>query len=131
MDTIHIRDLRLWAHVGVLEHERRDGQWFRVDITLHLDLSRAAVDDDLSASADYSLAIRDLQGLARTIRCLTIEHFSEQILDRLETLYGRVPTALILSKCAAPVPGFGGVVSVGRSRHGAPALTVPGTVTVS
>ena len=121
MDAIHIRDLRLWAHVGVLDHERRDGQWFGVEISLYLDLSQAAAHDDLSASVDYSLAIRDLQELARTIRCLTIEHFSEQILDRLEALYGPVPMTLILSKCAAPVPGFGGVVSVERFRHGAPA----------
>ena len=121
MDAIHIRDLRLWAHVGVLDQERRDGQWFNVEISLHLDLSQAAADDDLSASADYSLAIRDLQTLARRIRCLTIEHFSEQILDRLEALYGPVPMTLILSKCAAPVPGFSGVVSVQRCRHGAPA----------
>ena len=120
MDAIHISDLRLWAHVGVLDHERRDGQWFRVEISLYLDLAQAAAHDDLSASADYSLAIRDLQTLARTIRCLTIEHFSEQILDRLEALYGPVPMTLVLSKCAAPVPGFGGVVSVERSRHGAP-----------
>ena len=38
MDTIQIRDLELWAHVGVLEQERRDGQWFRLDIQFqHVD----------------------------------------------------------------------------------------------
>ena len=43
MDAIQIRDLELWAHVGVLEQERRDGQWFRLDIQFQLDLSAAAV----------------------------------------------------------------------------------------
>ena len=38
LDAIHVRDLMLWAHVGVLEHERRDGQWFSLDITLWQDL---------------------------------------------------------------------------------------------
>ena len=38
MDAIQIRDLELWAHVGVLEQERRDGQWFRLDIQFQLDL---------------------------------------------------------------------------------------------
>ena len=66
------------------------------------------------------MAIRALQGLAREIRCLTIEHFSEQVLDRLEQLYGPVPVRLTLSKCAAPVPGFDGRVAVERCRHGAP-----------
>ena len=119
-EAIHIRELRLWAHVGVLEQERRDGQWFSLDISFWLDLSRAAAADDLASSLDYSVAIQALQGLAREIRCLTIEHFSEQVLDRLEQLYGPVPVRLTLSKCAAPVPGFDGRVAVERYRHGAP-----------
>ncbi|MDA0258332.1 MAG: dihydroneopterin aldolase [Cyanobacteria bacterium] len=119
-EAIHIRELRLWAHVGVLEQERRDGQWFSLDISFWLDLSRAAAADDLASSLDYSVAIQALQRLAREIRCLTIEHFSEQVLDRLEQLYGPVPVRLMLSKCAAPVPGFDGRVAVERCRHGAP-----------
>ena len=119
-EAIHIRELRLWAHVGVLEQERRNGQWFSLDISFWLDLSRAAAADDLASSLDYSVAIQALQGLAREIRCLTIEHFSEQVLDRLEQLYGPVPVRLTLSKCAAPVPGFDGRVAVERCRHGAP-----------
>ena len=118
-DAIHVKGLRLWAHVGVLEQERRDGQWFSLDISLWTDLSAAAADDDLASSLDYSLAIRSLQSLAREIRCLTIEHFSDRVLDCLEHLYGPVPVRLTLSKCAAPVPGFDGVVAVERIRHGA------------
>ena len=116
-DAIHVKGLRLWAHVGVLEQERRDGQWFSLDISLWTDLSAAAADDDLASSLDYSLAIRSLQALAREIRCLTIEHFSDRVLDCLEQLYGPVPVRLTLSKCAAPVPGFDGVVAVERIRH--------------
>ena len=67
MDAIQIRDLELWAHVGVLEQERRDGQWFRLDIQFQLDLSAAAVADDLSTSLDYSLAIQALQRLDRKL----------------------------------------------------------------
>ncbi|MED5165551.1 MAG: dihydroneopterin aldolase, partial [Cyanobacteriota bacterium] len=28
LGAIHVNDVRLWAHVGVLDHERREGQWF-------------------------------------------------------------------------------------------------------
>ena len=118
MDCIGVRELRLWAHVGVLEHERRDGQWFSLDFSVQLDLAAAAGADDLSQSLDYSVAIQALQGLSQQIRCLTIEHFSEQVLDRLETLYGPMPVWLRLTKCSAPVPGFTGRVFVERSRHG-------------
>ena len=120
MDAIHVRDLMLWAHVGVLEHERRDGQWFSLDITLWHDLGAAAAADDLAASLDYSKAITALQALARGLVCQTIEHFSDRVLDQLEQLYGPVPVRLELRKCAAPVPGFSGVVAVERRRYGAP-----------
>ena len=113
-----VRGLRLWAHVGVLEQERELGQWFELDLTLGCDLSAAAAGDDLSATLDYSRAITALQHQARTIRCLTLEHWSEQILQLLEDLYGPVPMALELRKCRAPVSGFTGIVAVQRRRHG-------------
>jgi dihydroneopterin aldolase len=116
-DQIVVRGLRLWAHVGVLEQERGLGQWFELDFSLAWDLAPAAAGDALSESLDYSLAIIALQQQARTIRCLTLEHWSEQILQLLERLYGPVPIRLELRKCAAPVPGFSGIVAVQRSRR--------------
>ena len=80
LDLIHIHDLHLWAHVGVLDHERRDGQWFQLDITLGLDLSASAKSDDLSATADYSLAVQALQMMVSELCCLTIERFSDCLL---------------------------------------------------
>jgi dihydroneopterin aldolase len=116
-DRILVRGLRLWAHVGVLERERLLGQWFELDFSLNWDLAAAGAGDALEHSLDYSQAITALQRLAGELRCLTLEHFAERILDRLELLYGPVPTRLELRKCHAPVPGFDGVVGVQRSRH--------------
>lgn len=117
-DRILVRGLRLWAHVGVLEQERLLGQWFELDFSLAWDLAGAGASDQLELSLDYSLAITALQRLAGEVRCLTLEHFAERILDCLEQLYGPVPATLELRKCRAPVPGFDGVVGVQRSRHG-------------
>ena len=117
LDVIRVDDLRLWAHVGVLEHERSNGQWFRLDLALYLDLSRAAASDALAATADYSLAVTALQGLAAEIRCETIEHFSERVFETLESLYGALPMHLRLSKCSPPIAGFTGTVSVERWRN--------------
>jgi dihydroneopterin aldolase len=116
-DRIVVRGLRLWAHVGVLEHERQLGQWFELDLCLGWDLHPAGTSDDLSLSLDYSRAIAALQAQARTIRCLTLEHWSETMLGMLEQLYGPVPVWLELRKCQAPVPGFSGIVAVQRTRH--------------
>ena len=117
LDIIRVEDLRLWAHVGVLEHERDHGQWFRVDLELHLDLSESARADSLAATADYSLGVEALQRLASEINCHTLEHFSERIFEELEGLYGALPMHLRLSKCGAPIPGFAGTVSLERWRR--------------
>ena len=116
-DAIHITDLKVWAHVGVFDHERRHGQWFSLDVTLRLDLTGAAREDDLSATADYSQAVQGIQGLASTLQCQTIEHFSERVFDLLETLYGPIGMRVLLRKCTAPIPGFDGTVAVERYRH--------------
>lgn len=116
-DRVVVRGLRLWAHVGVLDHERRLGQWFELDFSLGSDLTAAGERDDLGCSLDYSLAIVALQSQARAIRCLTLEHWSDAILRLLEQLYGPVPIWLELRKCQAPVPGFSGIVAVQRTRH--------------
>ena len=116
-DRILVRGLRLWAHVGVLEQERQLGQWFELDLQRGWDLAASAAGDDLSLTLDYSRAITALQQQARTIRCLTLEHWSDQIFTLLEQLYGPVPMGLELRKCQAPVAGFSGSVAIQRFRH--------------
>jgi 7,8-dihydroneopterin aldolase/epimerase/oxygenase len=52
-DRIQLRGLTIRGHHGVLEHERRDGQDFVVDVTVWIDLDTAAASDDLSDTVDY------------------------------------------------------------------------------
>lgn len=113
-DRILVRGLRLWAHVGVLDFERQQGQWFELDLDLSLDLAPAGASDQLADTLDYAGLIQALQRQARTIRCHTLEHYAEQILAVCRT-QGARGVALELRKCAAPVPGFTGTVAVRRS----------------
>ena len=115
-DRIVVRGLRLWAHVGVLDFERAEGQWFELDLRLGFDLTPAGRSDALADTLDYSQLITALQRQARSLRCQTLEHYSERILDLVVELYGPVPVSLELRKCAAPVAGFSGVVAVERRR---------------
>ncbi len=66
-DSIHVRGLRLWAHVGVLDVERAEGQWFELDLELAVDLARAGRSDLLVDTLDYSQLIKALQQQARSI----------------------------------------------------------------
>ena len=117
LSSIHVQSLNLWSHVGVLDHERLLGQSFLLDFTVWIDLESAALNDDLSKTADYSLAIKSIQKLSLEINCLTIEHFSERILEKFESLYGDVPIQITLEKCSPPIDGFNGSVSITRSRN--------------
>jgi dihydroneopterin aldolase len=115
-DRIVLRGLRLWAHVGVLEHERRLGQWFELDAWFEADLARAGRSDQLADTLDYVAAVTVARQLAADLCCHTLEHFSEQLLDAFAALDGPRPIGLELRKCAAPIPGFDGTVAVCRSR---------------
>jgi 7,8-dihydroneopterin aldolase/epimerase/oxygenase len=52
-DRIELRGLTVRGHHGVFEQERRGGQDFVVDITVWIDLDRAAASDDLADTVDY------------------------------------------------------------------------------
>ncbi len=117
LSVIHIRNINLWSHVGVLEKERIHGQSFLLDISLWLDLDEAAKLDDLKFSIDYSIVIKLIQKYSSEIKCFTIEHYSEKILDIIQSLYGKLPVKIHLKKCSPPVNGFNGDVSIERSRY--------------
>jgi len=60
LDRIDLRGISGHGHHGVFEHERRDGQTFRADVSLGLDLGPAAQDDDLAATVDYGKLTQDI-----------------------------------------------------------------------
>jgi dihydroneopterin aldolase len=115
--AIVIKQLKLWAHVGVLGWEREFGQWFELDLWLYYDLSSAALTDQIDHTINYADVINIIRKLSKLINCNTIEYFSEQIFEALEAKFGIFPMELELKKCDAPIPAFNGVVSVKRSRN--------------
>ena len=117
LSAIHIKDINLWAHVGVLESERIHGQSFLLDISFWLDLDESSKLDHLDKSIDYGEAIKEIKNLSFEIKCLTIEYFSDQILNVLESLYGKVPINIMLKKCYPPIHGFTGSVLIEKKRN--------------
>ena len=117
LSAIHIKRINLWAHVGVLESERIHGQNFLLDISFWLDLDESSKFDQLDKSIDYSEAIEAVKKLSFEIKCLTIEYFSDQILNLLESLYGPVPVHILLTKCSPPINGFTGSVLIEKKKE--------------
>ena len=117
LNAIHIKEINLWAHVGVLESERIHGQSFTLDISFWLDLDESSRLDQLEKTIDYSEAIKAVQKLSFEIKCLTIEYFSDQILNLIESMYGQIPMKIILQKCSPPIHGFKGSVLIEKKRN--------------
>jgi dihydroneopterin aldolase len=53
LDRVALHGLRVRGRHGVLEQEKALGQWFVVDVVLHLDTRAAATGDDLQLTVDY------------------------------------------------------------------------------
>lgn len=62
-DRLALRGLRAHGRHGVLAEERTLGQPFLIDVSMALDTSRAAADDDLGATVDYGLLAGDIVAL--------------------------------------------------------------------
>jgi len=52
-DLIELVGLRAFAHHGVFDHERQDGQTFVIDVQVRLPLGDAAGTDDLGRTVHY------------------------------------------------------------------------------
>ena len=53
MDSINIKNLKIFAHHGVLEYEKENGQFFYVSAKLLVDTYPASRYDDLTHSVNY------------------------------------------------------------------------------
>ncbi len=83
-DRITLRGLEVFAHHGVFERERRDGQRFVVDLVVGLDLSAAAGADDVSRTVDYG-------GLAQRVH----DAVASDPVDLLESLAQRIADVVL------------------------------------
>lgn len=86
MDRIYIKGLELFAYHGVNPEEKRDGQTFLLDITLHADLSRARQTDSLEDTVNYAAVRKTVQ------RAFTAESY-----DLIERAAQTVCEAILLS----------------------------------
>jgi dihydroneopterin aldolase len=56
-DSIFISGLSLHAYHGVMEHERKVGQTFSIDLSLNIDLAEASRSDRLANTVSYDQVV--------------------------------------------------------------------------
>ncbi|WP_435770420.1 dihydroneopterin aldolase [Nocardioides sp. SYSU DS0651] len=87
LDELRILGIEVHAHHGVFDHERRDGQTFRLDLVLGVDTRPAAESDDLRDTVDYGSLVDHV-----------VSEVSRDPVDLIETLAQRIADACLLDR---------------------------------
>jgi dihydroneopterin aldolase len=86
--TIELSGIELFAFHGVLEHERREGQRFLVDLELDVADERAAVTDRIGDAVDYRDVVAAVVEVSDARAYDLLEAFAAALAD---TLVARFP----------------------------------------
>jgi dihydroneopterin aldolase len=81
--TIELRGILLHGYHGVLEHERRDGQRFLVDVELDLEHEQAARSDRIEEAVDYRNVVALVRRVSAARAYHLLEAFSAALADAL------------------------------------------------
>ena len=115
-DSIQVNGIRAYGYVGYLPEERVLGQWFEVDLTLWLDLKPAGDSDNIEDTVDYREAIAAVKELIVTSKFDLVEKLISAIADRVLIIEKVDRVCVKLSKPAAPIPDFGGRITLEITR---------------
>jgi dihydroneopterin aldolase / 2-amino-4-hydroxy-6-hydroxymethyldihydropteridine diphosphokinase len=116
-DRIMLSGLTAFGFHGVYEHERRDGQPFTVDVTLHLDTTPAAASDDVADTVHYGELASALAAILRGQPVDLIERLAERLARRCLADPRVEYVDVTVHKPSAPIPEQFDDVAVGISRH--------------
>jgi dihydroneopterin aldolase len=106
LHKIAITGLRVFAHHGVFDFERQNGQDFYIDAAIWVDGDRAAFTDDLNNTAHYGDLAKGLVELTKNDPVDLLETLAQRLLDyALNFGGGKVIKAKItVHKPGAPIP---------------------------
>lgn len=112
MDRIRLSEIRVEACHGVLEKEKRLPQWFRVEVQLFGDFSRAVRDDDLKHALDYSRVYELVMAEVRGRSFALIESLAGHLCGRILAEFEAFEVEITVVKENPPMEGFHGEASV-------------------
>ena len=116
MDSIEITGIRAYGYIGYLPEEQVLGQWFEADLILWLDLTAAGKSDNIEETLDYRQAIAIVKQQITTAKFALIEKLATAIAEEILSLEKVQKVHIKLSKPAAPIPEFGGKITISLER---------------
>jgi dihydroneopterin aldolase len=80
-DELAVTGVECFAHHGVFDFERREGQVFVVDLVLGIDTRPAAASDDLADTVNYGTLVDDVKAAVERDPVDLIETVAQRIAD--------------------------------------------------
>lgn len=117
MDVIQLTGIRCYGYTGYLQEERVLGQWFEVDLRMSVDLAPAGKSDEIEDTLDYRSVIAAVKDIISTAKFALIEKLAEKILTTVLDFDKVQQVELKLHKPAAPIPDFGGKITIELTRQ--------------
>jgi 7,8-dihydroneopterin aldolase/epimerase/oxygenase len=117
MDFIQLTGIRCYGYTGYLQEERFLGQWFEVDLRIGLDLAPAGQSDHIEDTLDYRSVIAAVKEIISTAKFALVEKLAETIITTVLALDQVQQVELKLHKPAAPIPDFGGKITIELTRQ--------------
>ncbi len=127
VDRVCVRGVRGRGTHGVLDHEKRDGQDFVVDVVLHVPTLRAGRSDDLADAVDYSVVARLVHDVIVGPSLDLVEAVAEQVASVVLADPRLLAVDVTVHKPQAPVdvPFDDVTVTIRRTRDDVRADTAP------
>ena len=113
---IFVRDLRLTASIGVLEHERETPQDLIVTITLDVD-DRPLARDHIEEAVDYRRPVEHARAILEAGHIDLVETFAERLADACLDEPGVTAAHIVVEKPAAIAGAAAAGVEVTRHRE--------------
>ena len=115
-DILFVEDIRFYGHHGVTPAQQEVGAWFSVDVELALDLTPAALSDDLDAGVDYGQVVQRVVAVGTGERVHLIERLAGRLCEALLREYPARDVTVTVRKVTAPLDGVAAVPGVRMTR---------------
>ena len=110
MGIIKLNEVSVYAHHGCFDVEQKVGQWYKVNVSLEVDFSKAELSDDLNDAIDYCI-INDIVQQEMAISSRLIEHVAGRIKNKIKTSFPQLLNGSVSIKKLQP-PVIGKIESV-------------------
>ena len=119
-DAVFVTGLSLHAYHGVMQHEGKVGQSFKLDLVLEMDLMAASRSDKLADTVGYDQVVEVVSRAFCAKRYRLVEAAAGAVADAILTRFATVSAVRVtVHKPHAPIAAtFADVgVTIARSRH--------------